>query len=378
MTRQMCQVLSDRGHEICIVAASTRRAQILLSSKLKKLVHKEFYRINDIVIPNNWLFSKFLNRLINWLQELYLNFIINPQVISFARKNRVDCIWSILQGKSMIVSTWNIVRKLNIPLVTQVWDDPNWVLMNSGLDLVVQKDLFKKFDYLIASSQVCATASWQMSKQYEKKYKVKTIPIVAPGDKKLSKKFRKMNVRQIHIALAGQLYAQTEWQALVQALSNQNWFVLGKPVKLHLFGHFLKNDFNKDLPIELHSYKSQTKLIELLSDMDICYCPYWFDRSFEAVAKTSFPSKITSYLVSGRPVLFHGPKYASPAVFIEENGCGVCCYSLESQDIIKAIEAIIQSPAEYKKLVKNGRQAFLKYLTLNNFESSVKELFSFK
>ena len=56
-----------------------------------------------------------------------------------------------------------------------------------------------------------------------------------------------------------------------------------------------------------------------LRTADLLYCPYWFDPGFERPCRLSFPSKLSTYLKTGVPVLFHGPEYASPRIFLEQN-----------------------------------------------------------
>jgi UDP-N-acetylglucosamine:LPS N-acetylglucosamine transferase len=89
------------------------------------------------------------------------------------------------------------------------------------------------------------------------------------------------------------------------------------------------------------------------------------------VARTRIPCKLAAYFAAGRPVLFHGPKYASPAKFIEENNAGICCYSLESEKILEKLTLLAGDKELYAKLAKNGKIAFQKYLTLDILKSAL-------
>ena len=92
-------------------------------------------------------------------------------------------------------------------------------------------------------------------------------------------------------------------------------------------------------------------------------CPYWFDPDFEEEARLCFPSKIASYLASGRTLFFHGPAHSAPARFLNSQDAGVVCDSLDPNVIIKMVTQAIE-PKEFAQLCANGRRAFHDDLTL--------------
>jgi hypothetical protein len=176
---------------------------------------------------------------------------------------------------------------------------------------------------------------------------------------------------QLSIGLAGQLYATDEWNALLAALSSTNWMISGRAVKVYLIGDLDYVTVPRGARIEKLGRMSLAETIKTLSRMDIAYCPYFFRKDREFVARTSFPCKLAAYFAAGRPVLFHGPKYASPAKFIEENNAGICCYSLESEKILEKLTLLAGDKELYAKLAKNGKIAFQKYLTLDILKSAL-------
>jgi hypothetical protein len=75
----------------------------------------------------------------------------------------------------------------------------------------------------------------------------------------------------------------------------------------------------------------------------------------------------------GRPVLFHGPTYASPGSFLQENDAGFCCYSLDSNEIVKCLEKVVEDQEYYVTVSANGKKAFEKYLTLHSMRKGFAE-----
>jgi glycosyltransferase involved in cell wall biosynthesis len=178
---------------------------------------------------------------------------------------------------------------------------------------------------------------------------------------------------ELIIGLAGQIYSVEEWNALIAVLDSVGWKIAGREVKIRLLGRYASLYAKSKMRVEFLGWASQLETIKLMSEADILYCPYWFDPVFESEARLSFPSKLTTYLAAGRPVLFHGPAYASPGRFLQENKAGVCCNSLENGDIINAIESLVSKPDLYTELALNGRIAFDKYLTLTSMKAKFYE-----
>jgi glycosyltransferase involved in cell wall biosynthesis len=293
---------------------------------------------------------------------------IAKEVASFGKKFNVDLLWCVLQGQTMIRLAVPAAKALGVPLHTQVWDPPGWWLRANGVDPYSTRRILEDFDAAVSYSRVTATASWAMADYYKHRYGVHTTPFI-PG---IDISYALSPARDIHthekiiIALAGQIYATDSWNGLIRALDSVGWQINGRKVVIRLLGRNITVTTDRMMNIEFLGWHDQVQTLQLLAEADILYCPYWFDPTFADEAKLSFPSKLTTYLAAGRPVLFHGPDYASPAKFLVENKAGLCCHSLAEKDIIDAIQLLAQNSHLYGDVTINGRKAFEKYLTLDN------------
>ncbi len=308
------------------------------------------------------------------LKSFYINEVLIPRAIRFARRHNVDKIWAVVQGRTIISSAEALAKALGVELITQVWDDPSWILADTRLDKQTKAETLFQFDSLIASSSVCATASWAMAEDYRKKYKVSTTVLVGSLPKNYGKASHRLSSRELTIGLAGQIYALDEWSALIDALQGAGWTVNEKLITIKLIGNFKMLKIPQGARVEKLGRVSQKKAIDLVSHMDIGYCPYWFDKKFENVARTSFPSKLTTYLAAGVPTLFHGPSYSSPARFVKLNQCGIVCESLRPKDLLDAIASLANEQV-YEKMAKQAGKTFVKNLTLDNFSRAVDQTF---
>ncbi len=287
-------------------------------------------------------------------------------VANFAGSVKADMVWCVLQGQTMIRLARPVAKKLNLPLLTSIWDPPGWWMRANKVHPTIGQQVMAEFGEAIQASVSTGTASWAMAKEYEQRYSAKTTPFLPslPLELALPPAAGPSSAKELIIGMAGQLYAQNEWNALVQALMTVDSKIAGRQVRFRLLGRGFDLGANNKMFVEYLGWHSQAETIKLLSEADILYCPYWFDLVFREESRLSFPSKLTSYLATGRAVMFHGPEYASPGIFLKEWSAGECCYSLETDAIITSLTKLATDEAFYQETVQNGAKAFVECLTM--------------
>jgi len=322
------------------------------------------------ILPNRWggftsLFFETYNSLLS------INSIAD-KAISFGKKYGAEAVWCVLEGQTLIRLARRVANGLNVPLLTQVWDPPYWWLRENRVDRLTRKLVLNEFSKTLQESTCCAAASWAMAEQYSKDYGIKTVPVIPSLGASIAKSPAPgmHDGKELIIGIAGQLYSDQEWDALVAALDSVDWRIVDRDVKIRLLGRNAYLNANGKMRIEFLGWCSQVDTIQLMSEADILYCPYWFDPEFEVEARLSFPSKLTTYLAAGRPVLFHGPSYASPGIFLQNNNAGIFCNTLDKDDIIACITRLINSDDLYSMLARNGSATFSKYLTLESMKEN--------
>lgn len=299
-------------------------------------------------------------------------------VDQFARNEKVDAVWCVLQGQTMIRLARPVARRLKLPLLTSIWDPPGWWMRANKVHPAISRQILSEFGSAIGGSVSTGTASWAMAKEYEEIYGAKATPFLPslPPDLALSPADIPSSENHLTIGMAGQIYAQDEWNALIKALNQIDWKIDGRDVRIRLLGRWAGLGANSKMFVEFLGWHSQEETIQLLSEADVLYCPYWFDPLFQEESRLSFPSKLTTYLAAGRPVLFHGPEYASPAAFLAERNAGECCYSLDAEAIITSLTKLAQDHAYYRQTARNGSQAFMECLTTPVLRSNFMEFLS--
>lgn len=305
-----------------------------------------------------------------YLAEMYTEKVsvakIARRVAEFGRANKVDAIWCVVQGQTMIRLANKVKELLDVPLLTEVWDPPAWWLRANKVDGWSQSRILQDFERAMSRSTRMAAASWAMADEYNRRYDCNAAPLIPSLDAALARPPAQSltDSDTLTIGMAGQLYSSNEWETLLLALNSADWKIGNRKVRVKVLGRSLSISTGARVNVEFLGWRDQEETIDLLSKMDVLYCAYWFDETFKEEASLSFPSKLTTYLAAGRPVFFHGPTYASPAKFLTENDAGVQCNSLDSAEVLKVLNNLVGDQKLYEKATANGTIAFHKHLTL--------------
>ena len=327
----------------------------------------------------DWGVRKFGSSLLSFSMELVISTLQIPKIVNdivkFGRLHDVDRIWATLQGQTMIRLALPVAKKLQIPLYSQVYDSPTWWMKANKVNSIISRNVINIFGKTLRESRKCALASWAMVDQYRLLYGTRGIPMVSCLDTDLARQPAKeySSKRDLIICMAGQLYASAEWHVLLKALDNLDWKINDKLVKIRYMGEWLSIGGNKPRHIEYLGWRSPEEIIEIASTSDICYCPYWFDPDFELEAKSSFPSKLPLYFASGRPVLFHGPNYSSPAKFVQSHDAAYVCETLDSSMVKNKLIEIASDIYTYRRIAENAHKAFMENLTDLQMKQRVRD-----
>jgi glycosyltransferase involved in cell wall biosynthesis len=306
------------------------------------------------------------------IQSARVRYEILPQIIAFAKLQQVDAIWVVLQGQTMVRLARQLSLKLGLPLFTQVWDPFGWWLRANRIDGFTQRCLLTEFNKVIQHSSSCATASWAMSEAYSNQYGVRNQPVIAglPRELALEPATHPHVGDEFIISMAGQFYAQDEWNCLIHTLNQVNWNIAGRRIRIRVMGGGFQTFTQSPANFEYLGWQSQEETIRLLSESDLLYMPYWFSEEFREESSSSFPSKLVTYFATGRPVFCHAPAYASPAKYIKQHEAGYLCESLDPPAVLQHLERAITDMEYYRKVASNGTSCFMRDFTLERMKET--------
>lgn len=357
---------------------------VVMNPQLNPDIPEELDSINMHCIDkprDNWgtlSRRRLIGELASIVMESYNSIVVEKKIIDqtveIAKEFGADALWCIVEGHTIIRMEHQIAKRLNIPLYSLVWDPPGWWLRENRVNRFSAKGTLRRFEELLRNSRATATASWALADKY-REIGANTIPLVASLDDSMAyaPSSGPHEREEFIITMAGQIYATTEWESLLLALSDMNWRVNGRKVIVRVLSRYATMWANSATNIEFLGWRPQNETLALLAESDILFCPYWFNPDFASEAQLSYPSKLTSYFASGRPTLFLGPDYSSPAGLIEKYKVGLGCYSLNRSDIVDSITRLAEDQEIYHSITDSAHTFFCKNLTNDVLRSKFYE-----
>lgn len=310
-------------------------------SELNGLAHHVVSAVPEYGFPFG---GRLLRRLTRWHHTRYARAVPMRRalraLVTIGKQQGVEAVWITLASPTEIQLAAPLAQALGVPLLTMVWDPPqHYLRLFWGLEGRALAEIECAFACAIRASETCAVASDAMKAEYERRYRVPCVPLIHgfPRSEWRQPRSTANDERSFVIGYAGSIYAHEEWRSLLRALGQCGWRIDGRDVVLRVLASTLHTDTVDPVRIEHLGWRQTAETLRLLSEVDISYVPYWFDRRHSEAVRLCFPNKIPTYLAAGRPIFFHGPPDSTPARFLDEYKVGVVCHSVRSGDIVTAL-----------------------------------------
>jgi len=273
---------------------------------------------------------------------------LTDEVAEFAKANDVQRVWGILNMTSVIDVCAKLVKRLRVPLIAHVWDDVEHLTLQRGLDAMTRRRTASRFARLLAAAERTAVIGEAMSEHYTKSFEAR-CQIVRHGATDVTvPRGEHTNTDEFVIGFSGGMYCPSAWKAFQAALEHLNWCAAGKSLRLVVMSGHASFKSRSPAQVEYLGWRADSEVHERLSKCDLLYLPQPFESSQRALAELSFPTKLSAYVGTGRPVLIHGPEHASLVRFSREYPVGPICTSLKPEMIADAIVQLAANELPYR------------------------------
>jgi hypothetical protein len=255
-----------------------------------------------------------------------------------------DAYWIVSHNEGMRVA-WDLARKASRPVHLTIQDDWAGALCARSVRYRLLAPLANRLsDKTIKAVSSLDVTSEGMRSYYKDRAGVESVVIHPVVAGKLPEPIRELAPKKLTVGHAGSVYALAEFiqfVGVVKEYANR----VKCPVEIKMWGAPLAAD---QLPDHVRSVVSllptcpEAKLVEQLASCHFLYAMYPFEGRLRVFARTSLPTKLSTYVQAQRPILGHGPPESTLAAFLRDTSTGVMWCNAQSQDGERAINALMQ------------------------------------
>ncbi|MEQ9409399.1 MAG: glycosyltransferase [Fuerstiella sp.] len=319
--------------------------------------------------------SGFSGEVVGWLARRLLfrkhcrNLV--TQICRHPAAQSCDKVWAVLDCPTVIQTALKVAQQLRKPLVTLVWDAPELLVSQFHMDRWSGAEMLNLFGRTLQASERIGVICEQMRQAYTAKFGVKSCVIMRHGiHESLWHSPQSPASDRLVIGFAGSITARQPFRRLIAMLDACQWRVSGRPVTLRLIGSRYTLDSRAPQHIEYFGWRSLDQTVQLLAECDVLYLPQPFEPDLRPLAELSFPTKLTTYLAAGRPVLLHAPDYGSITPFLVDYPVGRQCTTLDCDSLRTTLEQLVRrSGAELSDAIDSARRdEFSQTVFLHRFQ----------
>jgi glycosyltransferase involved in cell wall biosynthesis len=134
----------------------------------------------------------------------------------------------------------------------------------------------------------------------------------------------------------------------------------GVPVKLHLYCWQTERQLSEagiNGPVVFHGSVGPEAVRQVQRDADILLVAFGFNTPYPEVCRTSFPTKVADYLISGRPIFVIAPADSYMARYFRAHRCGHVVDQNDPALIAEGLQRLTTDAAYRAELVRNAYEA---------------------
>lgn len=301
--------------------------------------------------------------------------VLAGEIVASARPHGFGKILAVLDNPLMMMIAHRVANALGLQMTALVWDSPDYLLSRYGFDRFSRRYLVNEFNKSLSASQRVAVVSEAMLLEYGSRTRAPVhllrhgIAMAFAGGDATGPSF---DDPEWLIGFAGSMYSECAWRAFLSALDDANWTIAGRPVRLKLITPSIALASRKQARVDYLGCMPEAEDAQaLLARCHLNYLPQPFSAQLRDLSRFSFPTKLTSYLATGRPVLVHSPPGASLSEFYADNPIGVHSTTLQPSSILRDIEELLSSRAAYDRACRQVRTTALAHFDLPVFHSAI-------
>lgn len=267
------------------------------------------------------------------------------QFKSVLMADELEPVWIIADSTAVIDCAYYAYRQQSFPFRLQVWDDVRHLAAQKHLDALSTSRVFKRFRFLLTRAKSVAVIGEQMADEYMS-LGAKECVIIRHGLEAVTNvPALRPPTETFRIGFCGSAYASDAWSSLLKALDRMQWTILSRPVELCVVGSEANFVAGQPIVAKFWGRRSVAETARLMGECDLLYMPQSFQPNHDALSRWSFPTKLSTYVATGRAVFYHTPRYGSLVSFANQHGFNLVCDSLNPADVSQVLSRLETEPS---------------------------------
>jgi hypothetical protein len=231
---------------------------------------------------------------------------------------------------------FRVSQELGVPYLLSVHDDLRYALRGSPARQLALSRLGKA--WRAADARFVITD--RLGAEYRKRYGDRGFSVVTDGLESIAERPPEPSDSRLHVYFLGAYHAtyRDNFDALLVALARLRAERPEREVSLTWRGGGLPFEHESDVPMEIRGFAPQDALQREAGGADLLYLPLPFGRAHRDFVRFSLSTKLVTYLGTGRPILYHGPKEAAAARLLIEHDAAIVVDSPRPDDLAAALD----------------------------------------
>jgi glycosyltransferase involved in cell wall biosynthesis len=262
---------------------------------------------------------------------------------AFCEKRKVRAIHTIPHAGIDFAHAQAVARELSLPLFISLHDDLAYTAAGSGI-APLARDRAMQDAWLNAAARF--VISEPLGREYSRRYGARDFQIVTDGLSGIALHANKPIPDRLRIYFMGLFHMSYErnLRALLDGIAIVERQHPGVAVDLTCRCEYIRPHVLKGaVRVKVLPFASEAQIENDLEHADLLYMPIPFGQEHESFARYSVSTKMVTYVGSGVPILYHGPKTSAAFDLLDRHRAAIFLTTLDPSEIAVSLGQLTEA-----------------------------------
>jgi glycosyltransferase involved in cell wall biosynthesis len=300
-----------------------------------------------------------------WLDHTVLAGALADEVVRIACERSAQALWIVMHGTAVAIAA-RLARRTSLAMHLTVHDDPAYATaLGSRRYLALLPAIEHDFARAIRAAASVDVVSPAMADRYRRRYGVSSVVVHRGMDRAVEPSPPYERERWgLRVGILGNTYGYSQLLILGRAVARAAQ-ELGVPGRLLVVGDGhgarLRRDLNGLVEVDFTGHIDEDEAVRQLQSCFVLYLNYPFSIRRAVLRRTSFPTKLSTYVQAARPLLVHAPSDSSVTPLGEMSGYATRWETLRPEDGAALLARIWADPQRADSVHADAEQVRARY-----------------